>query len=126
MQGYSADSDAKCPYVNERELWTEAAKFEDWHIGHQAKLDEEYKNKQASLYIEQQGMTGSELNNQPYLVSRTVVYKSEYNPKFGDDRLCECGHPYYRHFDWMEEDLAVGCKYCGCSFTEKKDVTTNS
>ena len=41
----------------------------------------------------------------------TVV---KYNPKFGDDRECECGHPYYRHFDTYEDMEACGCKYCGC------------
>jgi hypothetical protein len=35
-----------------------------------------------------------------------------YDPKFGDDRLCLCGHPYYRHFDTYEEMAPVGCKYC--------------
>lgn len=35
-----------------------------------------------------------------------------YDPKFGDDRLCLCGHSYYRHFDTYEEMMPVGCKYC--------------
>lgn len=35
-----------------------------------------------------------------------------YDPKFGDDVLCECGHPYYRHFDTYEDMSPVGCKYC--------------
>ena len=37
-----------------------------------------------------------------------------YNPEFGDQKLCKCGHPYYRHFDTYEDMRAVGCKYCGC------------
>lgn len=36
-----------------------------------------------------------------------------YDPKFGDERVCECGHTYERHFDWME-DYRPGCKYCPC------------
>ena len=36
-----------------------------------------------------------------------------YDPKFGDDRVCECGHQYYRHFDTWDDMKAVGCKYCG-------------
>jgi hypothetical protein len=35
-----------------------------------------------------------------------------YDPAFGDDRLCECGHSYYRHFDTYEDMAPVGCKYC--------------
>lgn len=37
------------------------------------------------------------------------------------DELCECGHPYYRHFDTYDDMLPVGCKYCECFiFREKK------
>jgi hypothetical protein len=35
-----------------------------------------------------------------------------YDPNYGDDVLCECGHKYYRHFDTYEEMSPVGCKYC--------------
>lgn len=31
-----------------------------------------------------------------------------------DHLMCECGHPYHRHFDGYEDDAHVGCKYCGC------------
>ena len=37
-----------------------------------------------------------------------------YDPNFGDDRICKCGHPYYRHFDGYDNNAPVGCKYCGC------------
>jgi hypothetical protein len=37
-----------------------------------------------------------------------------YDPNFGDDKVCQCGHPYYRHFDTYEDMYPVGCKYCGC------------
>lgn len=36
-----------------------------------------------------------------------------YDKDFGDNRDCECGHPYYRHFDTYENMSPVGCKYCG-------------
>ena len=43
-----------------------------------------------------------------------------YDPKFGDQRVCRCGHPYARHFDSYEDNAPVGCKYCDCSkFVEK-------
>ena len=41
-----------------------------------------------------------------------------YDPDFGDDEPCVCGHVYYRHFDWAEDYSPVGCKYqfdCGCT-----------
>lgn len=48
-----------------------------------------------------------------------------YDLKFGDDRECECGHIYYRHFDSYEDMKPVGCKYCGCDrFKEKADAGT--
>ena len=60
-------------------------------------------------------------DDSPYLT--TMVEKRAYNPDYGDDRICECGHPYYRHFDTYEEMDPVGCKYCGCyEFKEKVNV----
>lgn len=38
--------------------------------------------------------------------------EEEYDENFGDDRPCECGHPYYRHFDPYDGMSPVGCKYC--------------
>lgn len=59
----------------------------------------------------------------PFLVTREVktVTTVAYNPHYGDDRLCECGDPYDRHFDSYDNMYPVGCKYCSCSkFVEKK------
>lgn len=53
------------------------------------------------------------MTEQPYIIK--LVEEKHYNPKYGDDRKCECGHHYYRHFDTYEEMSNVGCKYCGCS-----------
>ncbi len=48
-------------------------------------------------------------------------YPVEYDPNYGDNRLCECGHTYYRHFDPYENMEDVGCKYCRCdTFKEAK------
>lgn len=38
----------------------------------------------------------------------------QYNPDYGDDKVCKCGHKYYRHFDTYEEMYPIGCKYCAC------------
>ncbi len=35
-----------------------------------------------------------------------------YDKSIGDDTLCLCGHPYYRHFDTYEDMRPTGCKYC--------------
>jgi hypothetical protein len=50
----------------------------------------------------------------PYIEKEVVTKVRLYNPKYGDDKICKCGHPYYRHFDTYENMEAVGCKYCGC------------
>lgn len=54
-------------------------------------------------------------NEPPYLVTFKVSKKSQYNPEYGDNRICNCGHSYYRHFDSYERMQNVGCKYCQCN-----------
>jgi len=49
-----------------------------------------------------------------YLITGRIVIERKYNPKYGDNRLCKCGHTYYRHFDSYEGMDACGCKYCDC------------
>lgn len=62
-----------------------------------------------------------ELVNKPYIEISKVITLEKYNPMFGDDRICECGHKYYRHFDSYEDMNPSGCKYCVCfRFKEKK------
>lgn len=43
---------------------------------------------------------------QPYLVTQRIVTDRHYNPAYGDDRICECGHAYYRHFDSQPDLLS--------------------
>lgn len=62
--------------------------------------------------------------NKPYIIKTVASEVRLYNPDFGDDRICKCGHPYHRHFDPFEEpeEQDVGCKYCGCyNFEEVGD-----
>lgn len=62
----------------------------------------------------------NDIINEPYIKTVTVDVLSEYNPEYGDNRECKCGHVYYRHFDSYEEMEAIGCKYCRCyEFVEK-------
>jgi hypothetical protein len=50
------------------------------------------------------------------VLARAKVYLMQlpprYDPLYGDDKLCDCGHPYYRHFDTYDDMAPVGCKYC--------------
>jgi hypothetical protein len=49
--------------------------------------------------------------------------RKPYDPDFGDNKFCECGHPYHRHFDSYDDMAPVGCKYCCCErFLEFKDA----
>lgn len=58
-------------------------------------------------------------DHQPYLEKVTIKINFKYNPHYGDDRVCKCGHVYYRHFDSYENMVAVGCKYCQCYHFEE-------
>jgi hypothetical protein len=49
-----------------------------------------------------------------YIKTERTVIDYKYNPKYGDNRICKCGHSYYRHFDSYEDMEACGCKYCNC------------
>lgn len=69
----------------------------------------------------------STIVQRPYLVEKEVVTHYKYNPNYGDDRICQCGHPYYRHFDSYENMENIGCKYCCCSeFIEETRVENNT
>ena len=53
-------------------------------------------------------------DEKPYLEETIVKVIKKYNPNYGNDRLCNCGHEYYRHFDTYDEMAPIGCKYCDC------------
>ncbi len=62
-------------------------------------------------------------NSGPYICSYVITIDSEYNPNYGDDKVCKCGYSYYRHFDSQRRSLyedmdSIGCKYCGCNHFE--------
>ena len=40
---------------------------------------------------------------QPYIEDINIRKVKRYNPNFGDNKNCKCGHSYYRHFDTYKE-----------------------
>ncbi len=80
------------------------------------------------------------VNYAPTALSDEDQIAEQYDENFGDNKLCLCGHPYYRHFDTYDHMSAVGCKYCSgyspdgqhhldkyCPyFKEKKEETKNA
>lgn len=57
----------------------------------------------------------------PYLFEEKVVKIRKYNPNYGDERICQCGHEYHHHFDSYENMHPVGCKYCPCYVFMQKE-----
>lgn len=58
----------------------------------------------------------------PYIFKEKIQIIRFYNPNYGDNRICICGHPYYHHFDTYENMADACCKYCGCGeFIELND-----
>lgn len=75
----------------------------------------------------------------PYLKGVEIEEIVLYNPTYGDEKICECSHRYYRHFDTYEGMRARGCKCCPCHtfvlhkegeefrnyFPDEKNINTN-
>lgn len=53
--------------------------------------------------------------DKPYLEYIITKRIKKYNPNYGDDKKCVCGHTYYRHFDSWQDMTPCGCKYCSCN-----------
>lgn len=66
------------------------------------------------------------LEEKPYIEKTITTVKRMYNPQYGNDKVCECGHSYYRHFDSYEHMEDVGCKYCGCRDFEEQAVVIDT
>jgi len=63
------------------------------------------------------------MKEKPYIEQTKITTKLKYNPNYGDNRICKCGHPYYRHFDSYDDMRNVGCKYCSCAeFVEEEKI----
>jgi hypothetical protein len=59
----------------------------------------------------------------PYIEESVTTIIRKYNPEYGDDRICQCGHSYYRHFDSYDEMANIGCKYCYCRDFQEADMS---
>lgn len=61
------------------------------------------------------------MDEQPYISEVITIIEKKYNPKYGDSRICVCGHTYHRHFDTYDQMYPCGCKYCadGHEFVEQ-------
>lgn len=46
------------------------------------------------------------------VLNRNAGMPKPYDPNFGDDEICLCGHTYDRHFDSYDSMSPIGCKYC--------------
>lgn len=79
-----------------------------------------YKKRMSEIHM---AATGEELFGADEKVAKVIqTVVQVYDKKFGDDRVCQCGHTYIRHFDWGDE-YRLGCKYCDCQkFVERTAV----
>ncbi|MCK9446766.1 hypothetical protein M0Q50_07905 [bacterium] len=75
--------------------------------------EETYKEMKSIIEKYERGENNDD-ESKPYIIDINIEKIYKYNKNFGDDRLCKCGHTYYRHFDPYEDMEAVGCKYCQC------------
>ena len=67
------------------------------------------------MWMEKDCTTDTTGTEPPYFIKHIMVEERSFNPKYVLDRICRCGHPYYRHFDSYTVDYdSVGCKYCDC------------
>lgn len=78
------------------------------------KIAEEVYNEMKMLIADYENNEEISEIEQPYIEIISIEKTYIYNPNFGDERICECGHSYYRHFDTYDKMYACGCKYCGC------------
>lgn len=77
-------------------------------------ITQETYEQMKKLVEEYEKTDDSSTEQTPYFQEFTLNKEIKYNPNYGDDRTCKCGHVYYRHFDTYEEMYACGCKYCQC------------
>lgn len=50
-----------------------------------------------------------------YITQYYLGTKQVYNPEYGDNRTCVCGHKYIDHFSNERAGSVIGCRECSCS-----------
>ena len=83
-------------------------------------ISEETRKEMQDLLAEYKEDMQTDFIEPPYFIEVSIERNRTYNKNYGDDRICKCGHPYYRHFDTYEDMEAVGCKYCECRIFQEK------
>jgi hypothetical protein len=101
----------------------------DWYyvddsdeIGRVIKYELERIDRGINSLVNRRNDLAPHLKREPYMSTTTINTEYQYNRIYGDDRICKCGHPYYRHFDTYEDMEAVGCKYCFCGEFEEANT----
>ena len=68
------------------------------------------------------------MKNSPYIRKRHVIIERfGYNPKYGNDRVCRCGHCYLHHFTYNSDATLVanidnaGYRHRDCLCTKFKE-----
>jgi len=49
----------------------------------------------------------------PYIETYRLTLQKEYDPNFGDQKVCQCGHNYDMHFPAFSKKI-TSCKFCNC------------
>jgi len=50
------------------------------------------------------------MSEKPYIIKEKVIKIRKYNPDYGNDRICQCGRPYCRHFDTYDNIQSSGAR----------------
>lgn len=62
------------------------------------------------------------MSDNPYLEELFMYTTKKYNPNYGDDRMCVCGHRYIKHFEIYDRPVPRPCRNCECpEFVEQKN-----
>lgn len=99
-------------YITTKELLKNVLKSQGYTITNEKDNSIDFKDLLYAYHLKLEQYPIDE--DSPYI-------NGKYNPNYGDNRLCECGHSYVRHFDPYEDMEPCGCKYCSCyRFKESK------